>query len=276
MSKPHILIVDDNSASVSLLSILLSKKMDCELSVAYEGASAIKVARETKPDLILMDWQMPGIDGIRAIELLKQDSSTMDIPVIMITCFSTQEDLEKAFSTGAVDFIRKPFEQIELMSRVRSALQMHEYLKKMREAQKSEIVTMALKNVHNTEFRQKYYNMLKQIKTMHKEGSDGLEALIDKAISDLNTDFEDSSWSQIEQRIKESDPRFFKALGEKHPNLTPAEIKLCYFLRLNLSSKDIAKILFLSYDSVRISRTRLRKKLNLSNEDNLVVYLYSL
>lgn len=276
MSKPHILIVDDNSASVSLLSILLSKKMDCELSVAYEGASAIKVARETKPDLILMDWQMPGIDGIRAIELLKQDASTMDIPVIMITCFSTQEDLEKAFSTGAVDFIKKPFEQVELLSRVRSALQTHDYLKKMREAQKSEIVTMALKNTHNAEFRQKYYNILKQIKTMYKEGSDGLDALIDKTIGDLNTDFEDSSWSQIEQRIKESDPQFFKTLGEKHPNLTPAEIKLCYFLRLNLSSKDIAKILFLSYDSVRISRTRLRKKLNLNGEDNLVVYLYSL
>jgi CheY-like chemotaxis protein/DNA-binding CsgD family transcriptional regulator len=276
MSKPHILIVDDNSASVSLLSILLSKKIECNLSVAYEGASAIKLARETKPDLILMDWQMPGIDGIRAIELLKQDSLTMDIPIIMITCFSTQEDLEKAFSVGAVDFIRKPFEQVELLARVRSALQMHDYLKKMHEAQKNEIVTMALKNTHNTEFRQKYYNILKQIKTMHKEGSEGLDALIDKTISDLNTDFEDSSWNQIEQRIGESDPQFFKTLGEKHPNLTPAEIKLCYFLRLNLSSKDIAKILFLSYDSVRISRTRLRKKLNLSGEDNLVVYLYSL
>lgn len=143
MSKHQILIVDDNPYSVSLISVVLSKNMDCELSVAFDGASAIKKAQEIKPDLILMDWQMPGIDGIRSIELLKEDANTASIPVIMITCLSEKTDLEKAFNTGVVDYIRKPFEAVELLARVKSVLQINDYYKKMVEAQKRETAAIS-------------------------------------------------------------------------------------------------------------------------------------
>src|SRR5574344_267160 len=106
MSKHQILIVDDNPYSVSLISVVLSKNMDCELSVAFDGASAIKKAQEIKPDLILMDWQMPGIDGIRSIELLKEDANTASIPVIMITCLSEMEN--RLFQFPALKLILKP------------------------------------------------------------------------------------------------------------------------------------------------------------------------
>ncbi len=86
MPKNRILIVDDNPHAVSLVSIVLSRKLDCELSVAFDGSSAIKQARETNPDLILMDWQMPGIDGIRSIEILMEYLLTQTITIIMITC----------------------------------------------------------------------------------------------------------------------------------------------------------------------------------------------
>jgi len=249
MSKHHILIVDDNPYSVSLISVVLSKNMECELSVAFDGPSAIKKAQEVKPDLILMDWQMPGIDGLRSIEILKEDADTAQIPVIMITCLSEKSDLEKAFNTGVVDYIRKPFEAIELMARVKSVLQTNDYHKQMIEAQKREVAAISLRNVQNEEFKHKYISELKQVK---------------------------NSWSQFESRIKESDQEFYRNLGVKHPNLTPAEIKLCFFLRLNLSTKEIAGMTFQTYDSVRIARTRLRKKMNLTNDDNLVGYLFAI
>jgi CheY-like chemotaxis protein/DNA-binding CsgD family transcriptional regulator len=276
MNRHHILIVDDNPYSVSLVSVVLSKSIECELSVAFDGPSAIKKARETIPDLILMDWQMPGIDGIRSIELLKEDPATAQIPVIMITCFSEKSDLEKAFNTGVVDYVRKPFEAVELMARVKSVLQTNDYHRQMIDAQKREVAAVSLRNIQNEEFRHKYITELKQVKAMLSSDSANVGSYLDRIISDLNADFTESSWSQFENRIKETDQEFYKNLGLKHPNLTPAEIKLCFFLRLNLSTKEIAGMTFQTYDSVRIARTRLRKKMNLGNDENLVGYIFSL
>jgi DNA-binding response OmpR family regulator/DNA-binding CsgD family transcriptional regulator len=276
MSKHHILIVDDNPYSVSLVSAVLSPKIDCEFSVAFDGPSAIKKARETIPDLILMDWQMPGIDGLRSIELLKEDLITAQIPVIMITCFSEKSDLEKAFNAGVVDYIQKPFDSVEMRARVRSVLQTNAYYRQMIDSQKRELAAMSLRNTQNEAFRSKSISELRQLQTLLKSEPSVVAAHIDRIINELNTDLSDRSWSQFENRIKESDQEFYRNLGTKHPNLTPAEIKLCFLLRLNLSTKEIAGMTFQTYDSVRVSRTRLRKKMNLSIDENLVGYLFSL
>ncbi|MDP4278391.1 MAG: response regulator [Bacteroidota bacterium] len=275
MPKNLILIVDDNPHAVSLVSIVLSRKMDCELAVAFDGSTAIKQAREKNPDLILMDWQMPGIDGIRAIEILKEDPATASIPVIMITCYSEKDYLEKAFNAGVIDFIRKPFDNLELLVRVKSVLTTRDYYNQMIEAQKRESVALSMQNVQSEEFRHKCIAALKQLKSLYKTEPENTVANIDKIIGDLDTELSSSSWNQIEKRIKDTDQQFFKSLSEKHPNLTPSEMKLCLYLRMNLSTKEIASATYQTYDSVRIARTRLRKKLNLTNDDNLVGYISS-
>lgn len=275
MPKNRILIVDDNPHAVSLVSIVLSRKIDCELSVAFDGSSAIKQARETNPDLILMDWQMPGIDGFRAIEILKEDPQTEAIPIIMITCYSEKDYLEKAFSAGVVDFIRKPFDNIELLARVRSVLTIRDYYNKMVDAQKREAVALSMQTVQGEEFRNKIVSELKQLKNKSETDPQQVPGAIDRLIREITSDSQTTSWNQLEKRIKDTDQQFFRNLGEKHPNLTPAEMKLCLYLRMNLSTKEIASMTFQTYDSVRIARTRLRKKLNLSSDDNLVGYISS-
>ncbi len=275
MPKNRILVVDDNPHAVSLVSIVLSRKMDCELMVAFDGTSAIKQARETNPDLILMDWQMPGIDGVRAVEILKEDEATASIPVIMITCYSEKDYLEKAFQAGVVDFIRKPFDNVELLTRVKSVLSVRDYYNKMIEAQRREAVAMSMQKVQSEEFRNKVVNELRQLKSSFNSDPSLLVENIDRLIRDINSEGTTSSWNQVEQRIKDTDQQFFRNLGEKHPNLTPAEMKLCLYLRMNLSTKEISGMTFQTYDSVRIARTRLRKKLNLGNDENLVGYISS-
>lgn len=275
MPKSRILVVDDNPHAVSLVSIVLSRKIECELSVAFDGSSAIKQAREIMPDLILMDWQMPGIDGIRAVEILKEDEATAQIPVIMITCYSEKDYLEKAFQAGVVDFIRKPFDNIELLVRVKSVLAIRDYYNKMVEAQKRETVALSMQKVQSEEFRNKVVNDLKQLKSQCATDLSNVSVSIDRMIRDIQSEGTASSWNQIEQRIKDTDQQFFRSIGEKHPNLTPAEMKLCLYLRMNLSTKEISGLTFQTYDSVRIARTRLRKKLNLSNDENLVGYISS-
>lgn len=275
MAKYQILVVDDNPHAVTMVSIVLSRNVDCELSVAFDGPTAIKKAMEIIPDLILMDWQMPGLDGIRAIEILKEAPATSNIPVIMITCYSERDYLEKAFKAGVVDFIRKPYEQIELLARIRSVLKTIDYYKAMLESQKRESTALSLQSVQNEEFRHKFISELKQLKASHKSNPEKTEENIEKVIRNLNSDLSSGSWNQIEKRIKDTDQQFFKNLGEKHQNLSPAEMKLCLYLRMNLSTKEISGLTFQTYDSVRIARTRLRKKLNLTNDDNLVGYICS-
>lgn len=275
MAKYQILIVDDNPHAVTMVSIVLSRNLDCELSVAFDGPTAIKKAREINPDLILMDWQMPGIDGIRAIEILKDDEATNSIPIIMITCYSERDYLEKAFKAGVVDFIKKPYEQIELLARIRSVLKTIDYYKAMLESQKRESTALSIQSVQNEEFRHKFVADLKQLKNSHKADPSKTDENIEKLIKSVGSEISSNSWSQIEQKIKDTDQQFFKSISEKHPNLTPAELKLSLYLRMNLSTKEISGLTFQTYDSVRIARTRLRKKLNLSNDDNLVGYISS-
>ncbi len=81
------------------------------------------------------------------------------------------------------------------------------------------------------------------------------------------------SWINLKDRFLESHPEFMPVLLDMHPNLTPAEIKLCTLLHLNLDTNEIAAITSQTYDSARTARTRLRKKLGLKTEDNLVAYL---
>jgi len=273
MSKNKILIVDDNPHAVSLVSIVLKRNLDCELSVAFDGSSAIKQAREAIPDLILMDWQMPGIDGIRAIEILKEDEVTRGIPIIMITCYTEQDYLQKAVDVGVSDFIRKPFDSVELLARVNSLLAMQRYYAGMLEAQKRETATLSLQQIQNEEFRTKIASELMQVKQTLGQDPSAAEKQLDNLIERLKGDSAAGSWSQLEKRIKDTDQPFFKHIGEKHPKLTPAELKLCYYLRMNLSTKEIAGLTYQTYDSVRIARTRLRKKLQLTGDDNLVAYL---
>jgi DNA-binding CsgD family transcriptional regulator len=101
-----------------------------------------------------------------------------------------------------------------------------------------------------------------------------------KVVEDVITELESASrgdtWKEFELRFKEVHSDFYKKLNELYPNLTPSELKLCAFLRLNMSSKDIAAITFLSINGINIARHRLRKKLNIDQDENLITFLSSL
>ncbi len=100
-----------------------------------------------------------------------------------------------------------------------------------------------------------------------------------KVVEDVIRDLEASSkgdfWKEFELRFQEVHSDFYHKLNELFPNLTPNELKLCAFLRLNMSTKDIAAITFLSINSINIARHRLRKKLNIDQDENLIVFLSS-
>ena len=127
-----ILIVDDDSTNLKVLFRFL-KESGFKVLVAKDGESAIEKLQEISPDLILLDVRMPGIDGFETCCRLKASAVTKDIPVIFMTVLSETVDKLKGLSLGAVDYITKPFQQEEVLARVRLHLKMRNLTKTLEE-----------------------------------------------------------------------------------------------------------------------------------------------
>jgi DNA-binding response OmpR family regulator len=126
--KKIMIVEDDPGHLKTIIEYLVSANEHYEIISASNVACSI--AEAEIPDLIIMDWDLPVMNGIEATIKLKKNEVTSAIPVIMCTgTMMTSEDLQTSFSAGAIDFIRKPADRIELTARVRSMLMLSEYFK---------------------------------------------------------------------------------------------------------------------------------------------------
>lgn len=134
-----ILIVDDQPENIVVITDIFEKdNLPYELINAPNGSIALKIIEKTIPDLIIADWEMPVMDGIEFIEKLKLNEITKDIPVIMCTgVMTTSENLCTALNAGAVDYIRKPIDRIELIARTRANLYLADNLNHIKQMNQS-------------------------------------------------------------------------------------------------------------------------------------------
>jgi two-component system, sensor histidine kinase and response regulator len=118
MERPYkVLIVDDVPENIQILVHLLKEK-GLRVNYTDSGAKALKAIKSNLPDLILLDISMPDMDGLEVCERLKKDESTADIPVIFLTAKVDQQDVINGLEMGAVDYVTKPFNARELITRV--------------------------------------------------------------------------------------------------------------------------------------------------------------
>ncbi len=117
----NIIVVDDEERVA--LSIERSLQHSYQVRVAYNGTEALKIARRTKPDLMILDIMMPGMDGLQVCKELRSDPILRTVPILFLTARGRVEDKIEGFEAGADDYMTKPFDVRELLLRVKAILQ---------------------------------------------------------------------------------------------------------------------------------------------------------
>jgi len=118
MAGKKILVVDDDVKTVELVKLYLNRD-GYRVLTAYDGIEALHLARESHPDLIVLDLMLPGVDGLEICRILRTES---DVPIIMLTAMTTDQDRLTGLDLGADDYVTKPFSPRELAARVRAVL----------------------------------------------------------------------------------------------------------------------------------------------------------
>lgn len=123
MKVTTVLVVDDNQQNLELLQAYL-EDLDCETIPAHDGLEALQIMSEKRPDLVLLDVMMPKMSGFEVCKRIKDDPKTTDTPVIMVTALNEYGDIERGIDSGTDDFISKPVNKLELLTRVRTMLKL--------------------------------------------------------------------------------------------------------------------------------------------------------
>ena len=121
MKNSTILVIEDNKLNMKLVRGMLSLG-DYTMLEAMDAETGIQMAREYLPDLILMDIQLPGIDGLKATKIISNDANLKDIPILALTSYAMEGDKEKALTAGCVDYITKPIDVKKFLETVISFL----------------------------------------------------------------------------------------------------------------------------------------------------------
>jgi two-component system phosphate regulon response regulator PhoB len=121
LSKPLVLVVEDDTALATMLRYNL-EKVGFRVDEAVDGQEAIARIEESAPDIVLLDWMLPVMSGIEVCRQIRRRQATQDLPVIMVTARTGDEDMVRGLNTGADDFITKPFSMDALLARMRALL----------------------------------------------------------------------------------------------------------------------------------------------------------
>lgn len=284
MDTYKILIVNDQEVDFQIITSYLHLSKDQHAIIkAKNGKIACDIAESESPDLIIMDWDMPVMNGIDAIIHLKQTETTKDIPVIMLTAVNkSSENLQTAFNAGALDFIRQPIDKIEFLARIKSVLLINDYYKQKVEAEQKakalleenlkhknhELTLLALNSTYKMNLLVTVKN---EVNTIFKNG--GCPEIKTLRSMLMTFDETESDWEVFKNQFEVIHSGFFERLAELHPRLTLNEKRFCAYIRIGMSSSDIVKLLNISMEGIKKSRYRLRRKLGLETSVNFDEYI---
>jgi DNA-binding response OmpR family regulator len=224
-------------------------------------------------DLIISDWDMPGFSGIDLIRGLKANPRTRHIPIVIVTgVMLTSKDLDIALTEGAFDYIRKPIDPVELAARVNSALQISFCHARELEQKNIELAEKTLILIRNNEFNIEMAGRLRNLLEIFEHKKEAQE-LIYTLIDEIEQKIHQDTWQDFELAFQNVHTDFIRNIISKYPELTPGELRLAILIKLGMNIKDMASLLYQSPSSLKVARSRLRKKFRIGNDVNFSSFL---
>lgn len=295
MQKNYKLLIIDDSPEVliTINDLLLNSKYNYEILNATNGSRAIEILEQEMPDLILSDWDMPETNGLQLTTYIQSCEEYKHIPIIICSGVMVEtQNIIEALGSGAIDFLRKPFNELELIARINSKLLFIETLNKLKEEKQLRINVekTALQeklDIQNAELTSKalmlgkYNDLLKFIVSQLAIISDKIKTetedeAVKSLVSQITMNMNKDTWEEFLNYFNSIHPLFVKKLLELHPNLSVNEVKLCVLLRFNLTTKQISSITQQTVRSIEMARHRLRQKLDIDKDENLIVHFNSI
>lgn len=319
MDLPKILIIDDRDFDRIIYKEYLGDS-NYTFAELDDGLGALEKLPEIKPDLILLDWQMPKQGGLETLKSIKKNKAFNDIPIVIITGLQDERVLEEAFDFKAFDFLTKPVSKVEINSRVHNALQLTEQSRMLsnqkkelmdlnqiinsqkEELQKSLSIKTELLDTSTEEHKKNMGEVTRKMMTMEMDNVKvsnnlkGILNLIDECYTQLKSENpessvlrrlrqlerhintlanEDQSWSEFKDVFETLDSEFFNKLTKQNPKLTTLDLKHCAYIKMNIDNYELARILNVEMKSLQMTRYRLKKKLNLNQEQSLREFIHS-
>ena len=289
-NRSLILIVDDNTYNIQVLGNIL-RENDYRTAVAQDGFEALNFLEKKMPDLVLLDIMMPQMDGYEVCERIKKDPDKAELPIIFISVHTDTAEKVKAFRAGAVDYITKPFQQEEILARIRVQLQLQETKEELRRANQDLEKRVQERTAELSEANQKLeqtntaLNVLLEKKDENKKKLEenlifnvkqliqpSLEKLKDTELSGSQKHYLDLIEGQIEEVISPLN----RNLSGKY-SLTSTEMQMLELIKQGKMTKEIADMLGVSTRTVDSHRHNIRKKLEIDNKNvNLRTYLLAM
>lgn len=275
MKTHSVLIVDDITSNIQIIDNYLEEdEKDYQVMSAINGKMAYEIIQKRLPDLVITDWEMPEMNGLELIANLKSNPLTKKIPCIVVTGMRTlAEDLKKALGAGAVDFVRKPINKLELLARVDSVLKLSDAYKELEDQKNRELSMKTLQVSQKNQVLIQIEEKLKKfLEGLTPETRIGGKEILKLIVEQTNLDDE---WENFKLHFEQVHPDFFHYLQDNY-NLTQNDLKWCAYIRIGLSTKEIANLLHVDYAGARVNKTRLKKKIALTAEQDLTSFLQNI
>lgn len=280
-----ILVADDDPGNRELVvSTMTGLHSGINVLSAVHGGQVLDILQKRKVDAVLLDWEMPVKDGFTVLKEMKADEELKQIPVLMYTGVMTAtNNLVKALDIGAIDFIRKPTEPVELIARIKSVLrQQEDYLERTRlEKESAEMRNRILQSENNLLSKQlneyliqlaRKNEVFANIRNYVQKCQDPQE-FIDYLDSLINLE---NYWDELFRQFSRFEKDFLNSISARHPDLSQGETRFCILIRSGITTKDMANIMNVTVAAIEKNRYRVRKKFGLNPEESLEKYIFSI
>lgn len=258
------LVIDDEKLSRSYIRNMLREyAADMAVYEAGSAGEALQLFGQVAPDIVFLDIKMPGTDGFGLLSKVPD----RNFELVFITAYN--QYAIKAIKEGATDYLLKPIKKEDFRDTLQKVIQKRYRSIELRRRLSEVEAQLAgyLKNIKEQNvIIEQLHQEIEQLQTRNDATSEKLE-MLDKL--QKNAILTEDDWNSFKDVFDTVHPNFFIILREKYQGLTQAEIRLVALTKLNMSTKEIASMLGISPETVRQTRWRLKKKMNLPDEVNI-------